>query len=172
MLHRTMGLKCWSSCSKFRLKLIFYFTFGCISMTVVVAFGYGEIHFNLLLELRSWYWIFLSLLGVLRCYFHLDVQYAFLFCFIFFKFSFHFSLIVHVSFVFIIISNFYLYLLYKNFSLSVLGRHTLIQVDQMAWQATVRSALLLWTVSWIPPTLGRTETVWSLMDRLIIFYCP
>ena len=95
------------------------------------------------------------------------------FCFVlhymFFKFSFHFSLIVHVSFVFIIISNFYLYLLYKNFSLSALGHHTLIQVDQMAWQATIRSALLFWTVSWIPPTLGRTETVCSLMDRLIIF---
>lgn len=35
---------------KFRLKFIFYFNFGCISMMVVTALCRGEIHFNMLFE--------------------------------------------------------------------------------------------------------------------------
>ena len=37
---------------EFRLKFIFYFAFGSISMTVVAALGHGKIHFNLLIEFR------------------------------------------------------------------------------------------------------------------------
>ena len=37
---------------KFRVKLIFYVTFGCISMTVAAALGHREIYFNLLFEFR------------------------------------------------------------------------------------------------------------------------
>ena len=81
---------------EFRLKFIFYFTFGCISMTVVAALGHGEIYFNFIssfvdIEFFFHFWLYFNPSLILT------FNMVLLLHSIYFKFSFHFTLIFHIS---------------------------------------------------------------------------